>query len=160
VYLYPREASPIDGWAAKSLACWRGDGSIARIVRSLLILIAAAALLACGSTQPAQTATSQPIPPTDAPPTDGPPPEQLDKAAIVAGMSRIAPRVRACFDQYRVIGVWTATLTIVNSGQVSKVHVAGPHLETANCIGNAVAGAIFPPFTGAPLTISYPYVIR
>jgi hypothetical protein len=108
------------------------------------------------STKPPQGVGSRAVSASDR----GTPSEYLTRSDIVAGMAEISPRVRLCFDRYKVPGTWTAMVTIVSSGRVSNVHVAGPEPQTANCIGDAVAGAIFPPFTGQPTTIAYPYVFR
>jgi hypothetical protein len=120
-------------------------------MRAFSSLIAAAALVACASNPPPTQRQSRA-------PSD--PREQLDKADIVAGMGRIKPRVGECFDRFHRPGVFSVALTIASSGRVASVHVTGPDLETGNCIGVAVAKATFPPFTGEPQSIVYPFVFR
>jgi len=77
-------------------------------------------------------------------------------------MRNVALRVAACFDRRLTRGVWQATLTIVNSGQATNVQVQGPSpgTPTDQCIVAAVSTAKFPPFIGAPITITWPYVLR
>jgi hypothetical protein len=51
-------------------------------------------------------------------------------------------------------------ITIVPTGHVGRVDVRGPDIETDDCIGRAVARAEFPQFSGPPMPITYPYVLR
>jgi hypothetical protein len=88
------------------------------------------------------------------------PREQLDKDDIVFGMQQIKPVVMRCFERYQAAGMYSAALTIGNSGRVDAVHVRGPHVDTNDCIGHAVATATFPAFSGAPLSIVYPFMFR
>jgi hypothetical protein len=101
-----------------------------------------------------------PGPQTASPCDDGT--TQLDKAAIVYGMGAVKGAVLACFDEYRVPGMATATLTIERSGHVSRVGITGQFAgtPTGECVERAVHAASFPPFTGEPQTINYPYILR
>lgn len=124
-------------------------------MRVLLFLLVS--LAACSAASPMLRSESPP--PLH---HEGPPPEQLDKRDIVEGMSGVKLAVQHCFERFRETGMWTASLTVLNSGQVRDVDVKGPSPGTATgaCIAAEVSAAQFRPFTGAPQNIVYPYVLR
>jgi hypothetical protein len=103
---------------------------------------------------------------TEAPPAAPPPraeptgpTDQLDKNQVVAGMSAVKGAVVQCY-RGRKPGVYFADVIIDGSGRISRVNVRGADLATDDCVGQAVAGAVFPPFTGPPMLVSYPYLLR
>ena len=89
-------------------------------------------------------------------------PDQLDKSAIVAGMSRVKPRVIGCFDQFKVPGTANVAITINGGGRVSTANVTGQFAgtPTGECVAKAAKSASFPKFKGAAQSIVYPYILR
>jgi predicted Zn finger-like uncharacterized protein len=89
-------------------------------------------------------------------------PEQLDKGAIVGGMSKVKSRVASCYEQFKVPGLAQVAVTIAKSGRVQSANVTGSFAgtPTGDCVERAVKGAAFPPFKGAPQSINYPFMLR
>jgi predicted Zn finger-like uncharacterized protein len=89
-------------------------------------------------------------------------PDQLDKAAIVGGMSKVKGKVAACYDQYKVPGMANVAVTIAKSGTVSSASVSGAFAGTPTgaCVEKAVKSATFPKFKGAAQSINYPFILR
>ena len=87
-----------------------------------------------------------------------PPRAQLSVDENVTGMRRIKPDVERCFDRYNTSGLFSVALRIVGDGHIAYVHVNGPDVPTSDCVGHAVAAATFPPFSGAPQSVVYPFV--
>src|SRR5439155_26517611 len=73
-------------------------------------------------------------------------PETLGKGDIVGGMSKIKPRVGACFDQYKVPGMANVAVTIGGNGKVSSASVTVQFARTPNgdCVSKAAKSASFP----------------
>ena len=88
------------------------------------------------------------------------PRERLDQDDIVHAMEQVKPGVMRCIDRYKQVGMFVAAYTVIGSGQITLIRVRGPHAETSNCVGNAVATATFPRFSGAPQSIVYPFIFR
>jgi hypothetical protein len=146
------------------------DAMVARM-RIAAPLFALAVSVGCATTPPPasppppeQCATGEwrPTPRGDAPLV-----EQLDKQAIVAGMSTIKPCVQACLPRPSAWGsmsrdVWSVALTIGTSGQPTSVKVIAPQTTgpVVDCIVAAVSRASFPPTTGSPISLVYPFVAR
>jgi hypothetical protein len=114
--------------------------------------VLAVALAGCASMEPASN-----LPPRR---PWSEPREQLDKGDIVYGMHQVQPAVGLCFDRYRQVGMFSVAFTVAGSGRITSVSVRGPHVETNDCVGQAVATATFPPFSGAPQSIVYPFILR
>lgn len=120
------------------------------VMRAFSILIAAASLVACASTEAPPGRDS--LADARAKP--------LSRQEIVGAMRSVSPRVAPCYDSYRKQGVYSAHVTIAGTGEVAAASVDGPDATTSNCIAAAVAHAVFPPFAGAPFEIVYPFVFR
>lgn len=88
------------------------------------------------------------------------PREKLDQDDIVYAMKLVMPGVTSCFDRYKEVGMFVAAYTVIGTGQITLVHVRGPHVPTSNCVGSAVATARFPRFSGPPQSIVYPFIFR
>lgn len=86
----------------------------------------------------------------------------LSRAQIQGGMRAVKPRVQECFDRYKVPGMANVQVKIMPSGLVGKAKTVGMFTgtPTGNCVQAAVREARFPAFDGAPITITYPYVLR
>jgi len=125
------------------------------MMRSMCAVLAAA-LVGCAAQSPeVRGGTNQP-PGRSANETRA----QLDVDAIVVGMQEVKPAVQACFDRYKAAGLFSVALTIVGDGHVASAHVLGPHPPTNDCVGHAVFAARFPPFSGPPQSVVYPFVLR
>ena len=130
-------------------------------------------------------ATTNSAPPAPPPPTAiacasewhaqpagaAPPPEALDKNAIVAGMGSVQPCVRACvvpsperhhwYSDRTSANFLSVAVTIAKTGQPSaQLLTKDIPKPVSDCIVAAVNKASFPPFTGAPMSFVYPYLIR
>ncbi|HEX4461322.1 MAG TPA: hypothetical protein VIA18_25250 [Polyangia bacterium] len=141
-------------------------------MRLAMLSTVAAIFIGCATTPP---------PPTAAPPaadcagewqpTPGNPPlpDTLDKSQIVAGMSSVNACVRACVGapekrhwySDKTTMVVTVEVTIASSGQ-PRTRVVSRAVPPAmsECIVAAVNRASFPPFTGQPMSFTYPYLVR
>ncbi|MBI5481336.1 MAG: zinc-ribbon domain-containing protein [Deltaproteobacteria bacterium] len=88
--------------------------------------------------------------------------ERLEPSDIQKGMRGIKGRVQGCYDQYKVPGMVSVSVTIGSSGRVSSASVTGKFAGTPTgaCVAGAVKGAKFDRFKGAALTITYPFVLR
>jgi hypothetical protein len=123
-----------------------------RICKSSLASIVLT-LAGCAATAP-QTAQTDP---------NSAPPKNLDKRAFSAGMKPVMPKVAACYERYRVPGAATLTITIANTGRVSRVQVDGPlgGTPTAACVGGAVMEAQFRTFTDEQQVITpFPVILK
>jgi len=89
-------------------------------------------------------------------------PENLSRQQIQTGMSGIRPRVQACNQQYRVPGTVNVDITISRAGRIQSASVSGRFAgtPTGSCVEKAVKAATFPKFSGAPISISYPFVMN
>jgi len=89
-------------------------------------------------------------------------PEQLEKSQIVGGMSGVKGKVGSCYDQYKVPGMASVNVTIGKSGSVSSATVGGSFAGTPTgaCVEKAVKSAHFPKFKGAPMSLTYPFMLR
>jgi hypothetical protein len=89
-------------------------------------------------------------------------PEQLNKSDIQGGMGKVRDKVNGCYGQYHVPGLANVQVTIGKSGRVSSANVTGTFAgtPTGSCLEKAVKSASFPPFKGAAMTLTYPYVLR
>jgi len=118
-------------------------------MRAFSILIATGLFVACATQQPQATTR-----PWDAPR------EQLDKSDVVAGMGRATSNVRECYDRYKRPGTYMTKVVIGGSGIITEADASGPDADTALCVRSAVMTATFPKFSGAPMPIEYPFVLR
>ena len=89
-------------------------------------------------------------------------PEQLGRPDIQAGMTAVKGRVQACFDQYKVPGTAIVALVIAKTGKVQTANVGGAlsGTPTGDCVSKAAKSATFKRFRGAPMSISYPFILR
>ncbi len=87
----------------------------------------------------------------------------LDGKDIKAGMGPIAGRAQACYDQHGVAGHVKVKATVDPSGKVTAVAATGEFAGTPTgaCVAAAVkAGAKFPPWDGAPMSVNYVYTLN
>lgn len=132
-----------------------------------------ATFLGCAATTPPPLAPPPPPPQCAGewralPTGDTAPIDALDKNMIVAGMKSVAPCVQACvpppprhwYSSPQTF-VFNVAVTIAGSGQPSA-HVVSRDIPPAlgGCFEAAVNKASFPPFTGPPMSIVYPYVLH
>jgi predicted Zn finger-like uncharacterized protein len=89
-------------------------------------------------------------------------PDQLDKGAIVGGMSKIKAKVADCYVQFKVPGLANVSVTIGHNGRISSASVSGSFsgTPTGSCVEKAVKQASFGQFKGSPQTINYPFMLR
>ena len=87
----------------------------------------------------------------------------LDGKDIKAGMAPLAGKAQACYDANGVAGHVKIKAVVDPSGKVIKVDATGEFAgtPTGSCVAAAVkAGASFPPWDGAPMTINYSYTLN
>jgi hypothetical protein len=90
---------------------------------------------------------------------------QLSKGEIVRGLSAVRGKVTGCYDRFGVAGMAEVQLRIAQDGTVSVRSVGGlgatgPAAREAACVGEVVSLAIFRTFTGPPMNITYPFMLR
>ena len=89
-------------------------------------------------------------------------PERLTRSQILAVMNRTRDRVRSCHERYKVPGLARVQITIQRNGRISSVRVRGVFADTPSgaCVARAVRTARFPRFLGAPINITFPFILR
>jgi hypothetical protein len=90
-------------------------------------------------------------------------PRTLTREQVAAGMKRVMPAVRTCYRQHQQPGMVTISATVNGSGRVSQSTAVGGFAGTPSgaCVEQAVRRyAVFPRFSGPPLTLKYPYMLR
>jgi hypothetical protein len=87
-------------------------------------------------------------------------PGRLDKCDIVNGMSRVKRAVAACYLEQA--GMAAVNVTISPAGCITSAVVGGTFAgtKTGECVAAAVRKAVFPAFTGPPMTLTYPFMLR
>ena len=86
----------------------------------------------------------------------------LSRSQIQAGMRGIKAGVLRCYDRYKVPGMANVQVRIGRNGRVSSARVVGMFAGTPTgaCVKAAARSARFPQFKGAPITITYPFILR
>jgi hypothetical protein len=82
----------------------------------------------------------------------------LDRAAMLAGIQAVEPRVKRCYQQHRQKGVAPVRIDVGPDGKVKKVTVSGPlaRTRTGACVKAAVKTARF---RGGGTDVQYPFVL-
>ena len=88
-------------------------------------------------------------------------PDRLERGQILSGMRRISPRVKGCYDRFKVPGLAMVKVSIAASGRVSAATVSGlfAGTPTGSCVSRAVMSSRFPA-TKNPTTVRYPFSLR
>ena len=87
---------------------------------------------------------------------------QLDNASIDVGMERVRGMAAACVAQGHGGTDWIVRLTIRPDGHPTEVHVDStetPDPMVSSCLEGVIASAVFPPFSGPPMSVTYPYTV-
>jgi hypothetical protein len=86
----------------------------------------------------------------------------LTRQQVMDAMSAIQPQVHECATLTGKTGIVDIKATIVPSGRVRTVRVAGMFAGTpaGDCVSKAVRGAQFPTFVGQPQPVNYPVPLR
>ena len=87
----------------------------------------------------------------------------LDDSAIDVGLEHVRAAAGACVGALREPSTWMVRLTIRNDGRVTEVHADNadlPDPTVSMCLENAIARAVFPGFTGPPMTTTVPFELR
>jgi predicted Zn finger-like uncharacterized protein len=84
----------------------------------------------------------------------------LEKSDIVKAMQGVQPKVKGCFDQYKVPGTAMMTIKVARGGRVSDASVGGKFAgtPTGTCLESAARTAKFPPSEAQ--TIQYPFLLH
>ena len=112
-----------------------------------------------GKVAPSKKGPSSKPPPKAAPAG----PKGLSRTQVSQGMRMAGPSVRACRRRFQTVGVVTIRATIGNAGRISRGSVVGPFAGSP--VGECVLAAVrsscrFPTFSGPPVTVKYPFVLR
>ncbi|PSM30592.1 hypothetical protein BVG81_009730, partial [Haliangium sp. UPWRP_2] len=83
-------------------------------------------------------------------------PEQLSRAQISSGFKTANTSVCT---KAGASGLYNVKLTIGRNGRVSDAHVISGDYGK-NCITEAVKKATFPEFSGDPMSLTYPFIVR
>jgi hypothetical protein len=89
-------------------------------------------------------------------------PAHLSRNDILTGMRSVQPRVTACYGQYHVPGTATVSMSIAPNGKVQSANVVGSLAGTpsGDCVVRAARAATFARFSGPPMSVQYPFVLR
>jgi hypothetical protein len=84
----------------------------------------------------------------------------LEKGDIVKAMMGVQPKVKDCFNQYKVPGTAMMTIKVARGGRVSDASVGGKFAgtPTGTCLESAAKSAKFPPTEAQ--TIQYPFLLH
>ena len=89
-------------------------------------------------------------------------PAQLHSNEIQAAMRALGPQISACFAHFHVPGTVVVSGVIGGGGRMQSSRVAGAfaNTPTGDCVARAVRKAAFPRFSGRPISVSYPFILR
>jgi len=88
--------------------------------------------------------------------------QRLSAPQIKDVMRGIKPQVMSCSTRHGAKGLARVQVVIATSGRVKSAKVLGELSRSpgGTCIAKAARGARFPSFSGKPVTIIYPFVLR
>jgi len=88
--------------------------------------------------------------------------ETLGRSQIQAGMRALKGAVQACYDRYKIPGLVNIQVRIGRTGVVQSARIKGMFAGTPSgaCVARAARQARFPRFSGNPITITYPFIMR
>jgi hypothetical protein len=71
----------------------------------------------------------------------------LSQSDIVSAMRAVQPRVKECYNQYKVPGIANVTISVSKGGRVASASVTGKFASTPSggCVESAAKTAKFPP---------------
>jgi hypothetical protein len=84
----------------------------------------------------------------------------LSQSDIVSAMKAVQPKVKECFNQYKVPGIANVRISVLSGGRVGSATVAGKFVGTPSgaCVENAAKTAKFPPC--APMSFPWPFQLH
>jgi hypothetical protein len=87
--------------------------------------------------------------------------KSINQVQIRAAMRRIMPKVRACYEKYGEAGLVRVKVTVRPTGKADGT-VVGKFAGTPTgfCVLGGVYKAVFPRFTGKPITFTYPFKLQ
>ena len=87
----------------------------------------------------------------------------LNDAAIELGLEHVRGAASRCVGALREPVTWMVRLTIREDGHPSEVHVDSadlPDPTISMCLENVFTTAVFPTFSGPPMSTTYPFELR
>ena len=89
-------------------------------------------------------------------------PPQLSKTLIADAMSKIRPRVFACYKKFQSPGTLELTYLVAGNGTVQSVVVGAAYAgtPTGQCVMEVAKDARFPPFKLDQQKFTYPFFLR
>jgi predicted Zn finger-like uncharacterized protein len=84
--------------------------------------------------------------------------QPLDKGDIVRAMMAVNPKVKDCYNQYKVPGTAMVSIKLARGGRVSDASVSGKFAgtPTGSCVESAVKSAKFPPTDAQSFQYPFP----
>ena len=90
-------------------------------------------------------------------------PKKLTRTQVSRGMRRANPAMTVCKRRFQKVGVVRVRATISNDGKIGRATVKGSFAGTpvGECVLAAVrANCRFPSYSGQPVTVTYPFLLR
>jgi hypothetical protein len=88
---------------------------------------------------------------------------RLDSGDIKSAMTPIGSKAQACYDQSQLSGMVTVRIEfrVEPSGAITTATAKGEFAgtSTGECVAKAVKTATLPPYDGAPMTFTYPFLL-
>jgi hypothetical protein len=86
----------------------------------------------------------------------------LTRSQVMDVMNSLQDKVHECAVQTGKSGTVQVTATVVQTGRVKSVRIAGMFAGTpaGDCVATVVRGAVFPTFVGQPQPVNYPVPLR
>lgn len=91
----------------------------------------------------------------------GPSKEQLSRGDVAKAMKKISPAAKGCFKAEEFSGMVKVKYSVGSDGSVTKAAASGAHAssKTGQCVVKAVKKAKFPPFSGATMSFTFPFLL-
>ena len=84
---------------------------------------------------------------------------EIDSSEVRKAMGNLSSKTRACYEKYQQIGMVRIKFGVAQSGQVTSAAAVGTFkgTDTGQCVADAVKSVKFEPFSGAPMTFTWPF---
>lgn len=87
--------------------------------------------------------------------------KRLERSDVAKAMKRISSAAKGCYSTEEFSGMVTVKYSVGPSGAITKASATGKHKssKTGKCVVSAVRKAKFPPFDGATMSFSFPFLL-
>lgn len=85
----------------------------------------------------------------------------LSRGDVAKAMKKITPSAKACYKVEEFSGMVKIKYSVDPDGSVTKAAASAPHAssKTGQCVVDAVKKASFPPFNGATMSFTFPFLL-